>query len=111
MCYSRADRESVYRSPDCRRLFTLHENAALRKQKPIRALVIRHNLRVSDFSTDKTVRILQHLLKERVFESHIVARAAFPGLFRRPVTPSVDLRASLSQRTPTMEQWMVTLDS
>lgn len=87
MQYPRADWKSVYRSPSCKRVFNTPDNTVLRKQKAIGAVVERHGLAVSNFSTQKLVQILQYLLKEGVFGSDIQARSVFPELFPPPATP------------------------
>lgn len=83
---SRADRKRVYCSP-CRAIFTQFDNARLRKQKPIRQLVQQNKLAVSTFANERLVQILQSLLRDRIFESTSVARAAFPEIFK-PVPTS-----------------------
>lgn len=80
MQYSKADRQAVYRSPQCKRLFSVPENLALRKQKAIRAVVQRHNLTVSNFPREKLVQILQYLLQQGVFSSYHTAHITFSGL-------------------------------
>lgn len=76
---------TVYSSLRCRQIFCKPENAALRKQKSIKAVIRRHRLTVSVFSEDQLVQILQHLLKEGIFESKHEARSVFPELFPPPI--------------------------
>lgn len=82
---SRAERIIVYSSVRCRQIFCKPENAALRKQKSIRAVVRRHRLTVSVFSEDQLVQNLQYLLREGIFQSKHEARSAFPELFPSPI--------------------------
>lgn len=82
---SRAERIIVYSSVRCRQVFCKPENAALRKQKSIRAVVRRHRLTVSVFSEDQLVQILQYPLREGIFQSKHGARSAFPELFPSPI--------------------------
>ncbi|KAH6953998.1 hypothetical protein BKA56DRAFT_234957 [Ilyonectria sp. MPI-CAGE-AT-0026] len=85
MQYPRADHESVYCS--CRRVFSIHKNATLRKQKAIETIVRRHSLSVSNISNQKLIQILQYLLKEGIFGSIAKARSTFPRLFLPYITP------------------------
>lgn len=101
MSISREDQKRVYRSKACRILFRQFNNARLRKRKPIRALVQSHNLQVWPLPRDKLVEILQHLLKERVFESDGVARSTFPELFETPA-PSVEQAGATQKATNVM---------
>ena len=88
MQVSREDQKSVYRSRECRIIFRQFDNARLRKQKSIRAVVQRHSLEVWPFSRRRLTEILQELLKNQIFESDHIARSTFPELFKPP-TPSV----------------------
>jgi hypothetical protein len=79
MQYSGADRQAVYRAPQCKRYFSIPKNLALRKQKAIRAVVQRYNLTVSNFPQEKLIQILQYLLQEGVFSSYHTAHITFSG--------------------------------
>lgn len=103
MQYPRADHESVYRS--CRRVFSTHENATLRKQKAIKSVVQHHGLSVFNISNQKLMEILQYLLKEGVFDSIAKAQSIFPKLFLPSITPPAHKVPKLSsQQAPIMEE-------
>lgn len=82
-------------------VFRRFENACLRKRKPIRAVVQSHDLEVWPFSRNRLVEILQHLLKERIFESDDVARSTFPELFKTPAS-SVEQGDTVQKATNVM---------
>ncbi|KAG7410393.1 hypothetical protein IWW34DRAFT_381953 [Fusarium oxysporum f. sp. albedinis] len=82
MQYSRAKCIIVYSS--LRNIFSKPENAALRKSKAIKAVVQRHRLAVSFYSEKDLIQILQHLLKQGIFESIVKARSVYPELFPSP---------------------------
>ncbi|KAF4951013.1 hypothetical protein FGADI_7797 [Fusarium gaditjirri] len=82
MQYSRASCIIVYSS--LRHIFSKSGNAALRKSKAIEKVVQRHRLTVSYYSKKELIQILQHLLKQRVFESKDTARSVYPELFLSP---------------------------
>ncbi|KAG7407664.1 hypothetical protein Forpe1208_v012550 [Fusarium oxysporum f. sp. rapae] len=82
MQYSRAKCIIVYDS--LRHIFGKPENAAIRKSKAIKAVVQRHRLTVSYYSEKELVQILQHLLKQGIFESKDTARSIYPELFLLP---------------------------
>ncbi|KAI3570798.1 hypothetical protein IWW34DRAFT_347280 [Fusarium oxysporum f. sp. albedinis] len=82
MQYSRAKCIIVYSS--LRNIFSKPENAALRKSKAIKAVVQRHRLAVSFYSEKDLIQILQHLLKQGIFESKDTARSVYPELFLSP---------------------------
>lgn len=103
---SRADRKTIYRSRDCRRIFTKPQNAQLRQRKTIRSVIRRHNLSVWPFSDERLVDILRSLLCDGVFESYSNAQRFFPELFHEPVQPSapttlqsLDVGENLEDRT------------
>ena len=88
---------------------------ALRKQRPIQAVIERHCLFVSNFSKKKLVEILQYLLKEWVFESNLAARTAFPELFSPPPPlprPAPEVKASNppTQQSSIIEEFLDLLE-
>lgn len=60
-------------------------NAQLRRAKPVREIMLSHKLVLSrlldDHGEQDLVAILQGLLKDRIFESELQAKAEFPSLF------------------------------
>lgn len=105
MNYPTSDHKSVYCSPSCRRIFSQPNNAILRKQKAIKAVVDRHNLSVSNFSSAKLVQILQYLLKEGVFRLTSEACRLFPALSYSPLPPTEPTLHTPSRLSPTPQTW------
>jgi hypothetical protein len=81
------DRQQVF--INYRELFT-GKNAAVRKTKAIRKIILSHSpaseVSAADPDLDNSIHILRSLLTDRVFECEVQARKHFPGLFPAPST-------------------------
>lgn len=82
MDFSAADQHRVYLA--CRPIFA-GDNALVRKTKRVRNLILQHKkaLRplIQDFTFERVVNIVKHLLEKEIFQSDVKAKVEFPELF------------------------------
>jgi hypothetical protein len=95
MAYSDSDQRRVYLA--CRAIFT-GPNALLRRSKKVRELVSTHqgSLQplIQEFTTEKVINIIKHLLEKEIFQSDVKAKIEFPELFRSSPTRDAQRAAS-----------------
>jgi hypothetical protein len=95
----------AYSSADGRRVFLAYRtvftgpHAQIRKSKKVREVIEQHRGSfqplVRDFGLDKVVDIVKALLDQRVFESELKAKIAFPELFQ--TSPARDVQRNESE--------------
>jgi hypothetical protein len=96
MAYSSVDKRRVFLA--YRTVFT-GPNAHIRKSKKVREVIQQHRKSfeplIKDFGFNKVVDIVKALLDQRVFESELKAKIAFPELFRS--SPARDVQRNASE--------------
>jgi hypothetical protein len=95
----------AYSSADGRRVFLAYRtvftgpHAQIRKSKKVREVIEQHGGSfqplIKDFGFDKVVDIVKTLLDQRVFESELKAKIAFPELFQ--TSPARDVQRNESE--------------
>jgi len=95
----------VYSSVDGRRIFLAYRtvftgpHAQIRKSKKVREVIEQHKGSfkplIRDFGFDKVADIVKTLLDQRVFESELKAKIAFPELFQ--TSPARDVQRNESE--------------
>jgi hypothetical protein len=95
----------AYSSADGRRVFLAYRtvftgpNAHIRKSKKVREVIEQHRESykplIRDFGFDKVADIVKTLLDQRVFESELKAKIAFPELFK--TSPARDVQRNESE--------------
>jgi hypothetical protein len=95
----------AYSSADGRRVFLAYRtvftgpHAHIRKSKKVREVIEQHGgsfqSLIKDFGFDKVVDIVKTLLDQRVFESELKAKIAFPELFQ--TSPARDVQRNESE--------------
>jgi hypothetical protein len=96
MAHSSADRRRVFLA--YRTVFT-GPHAQIRKSKKVREVIEQHKASfqplLKDFGFDKVADIIKTLLDQRVFESELKAKIAFPELFQ--TSPARDVQRNESE--------------
>jgi hypothetical protein len=95
----------AYSSADCRRVFLAYRtvftgpHAHIRKSRKVREVIEQHRgsfqTLIKDFGFDKVADIVKTLLDQRVFESELKAKIAFPELVQS--SPARDLQRNESE--------------
>lgn len=95
----------AYSSADGRRVFLAYRtvftgpHAQIRKSRKVREVIEQHRgsfqSLISDFGFDKVADIVKTLLDQRIFESELRAKIAFPDLFQ--TSPARDVQRNESE--------------
>lgn len=96
MAYSPADGRRVFLA--YRTVFT-GPQAQIRKSKKVREVIEQHRTSfeplITDFGFDKVADIVKTLLDQRIFQSELKAKIAFPELFK--TSPERDVQRNASE--------------
>jgi hypothetical protein len=96
MSFSAAERRRVFLA--FRPIF-VGPNAQLRKSRKVRDVVTKHQRSfeplLRDYGFDKVVNIIKVLLEQRIFESELKAKVAFPELFQ--LSAARDVQRTISE--------------